>query len=522
MVKVVYSGGDPANTGFQYLEDLATAYWYSEVLFASLKLKLFDHLDDGGNDLAALAGASGCDSVSLLRLLRVLRTLELVGESEGVWYNNFLASEYLVAEKPSYLGDFLLYRQYLQPEWTHLTKRLSGKRECSMESSALRSADPQEDYARRNFYYVRAMDALAREKADEIAEILADECWYPPILDVGGGAGALARALIRSTSHGEAFLFELPEVHQAARLRYPAKRDWEKIQAISGDFRTFRFSHDQAFGLIIMGNFLHAYSPSEARRLIEKACGLLLPEGLLVVHDYFPDMGNCFPHKGALYDLNMMLNTYNGACHRSDEVAEWLASGGMAQIKKRDLSTDSSLLIAAGPQTKLTLQSKDEWPIIAKAMGFRKAVPLEPEQVVVASWVREKCRSGCSFYGRKLQCPPHCLSTEETREILGQYTRCILLEDVPPGKRFHERLLALERKAFLSGFYKALAFGAGPCPVCTDCPDDGICRKPEQSRPSMEGAGMDVYTTVRNAGMSLQPVKGRNDYVKYFGLLLLE
>jgi hypothetical protein len=38
---------DPAHDGFQYIEDLATAYWYSEVLFTALDLRLFMHLDQG-------------------------------------------------------------------------------------------------------------------------------------------------------------------------------------------------------------------------------------------------------------------------------------------------------------------------------------------------------------------------------------------------------------------------------------------------------------------------------------------
>lgn len=41
------------------------------------------------------------------------------------------------------------------------------------------------------------------------------------------------------------------------------------------------------------------------------------------------------------------------------------------------------------------------------------------------------------------------------------------------------------------------------------------------ARPSMEAAGIDVFETVRRAGLSLRPLKERDDYVRYFALLLL-
>ncbi len=523
MAEFAVSGADPVDAGFQYLEDLATAYWYSEVLFAALELKLFDDLQGGKGDLDSLSDARACRPASLSRLLEVLGALELIGESDGIWYNHPVATRYLVTESPSYLGDFLLYRRYIQTNWMHLGGRLRGNDGRSLPPSAAGPVDRQEDYSRRNFYYVRAMDALAREKAEEISKILEKETWSSPILDVGGGAGALSRALIRIKPQAEAYLFELPEVHQAARIRYPDQRQWERIIPLKGDFRHFRFSPDQKFGLILMSNFLHAYGPVEARRLLEKACGRLLPEGLLVVHDYFPDMGHRFPHKGALYDLNMMLNTYNGGCHRAQEVVKWLSAAGMPRIIQQDLSSDSSLLIAAGSDVQLAAPPKDQWPLFAKEMGLRKAVMMRPDQVAVATWVPEKCRSGCALYGKKLQCPPHCLAPDETRKIMAEYTLALLVEGAPPGKLFHEKLLSLERRAFLDGYHKALVFGAGPCPVCDDaCPSDNICRYPNKSRPSMEGAGIDVYTTARRAGLSIRPVQGRGDYVKYFGLLLLE
>ncbi len=517
-MKLPFQDADPAYRDFQYLEDLSTAYWYSEVLFAALELNLFALLEQGCFELEALARASSSNEHELHRLLSVLERLELVHEVEGAWCNSQIARLYLLPGSRSYMGDFFLYRCHVQPKWRDLVQRVSpDKRET--RPSPLQG----DDYAVRTFNYVRALDQLVRQKVKEIEKLLAPELWEPPILDVGGGAGTLSRALIRTREQGHAILFELPEVISAARSLYPDENDWERIRTLVGDFRTHEFEPQTRFGLIALSNFLHAYGDGEARVLLRRALDLLEPDGVLLIHDYFPDRWGRSPQKGPLYDLNMMLNTFDGVCHESARVVEWLRDEGMGRVRVRDMPTDSSIILAtrknADREEKTALQ---EWLYVARDHGFRGAVLLPAEKIVTASWVRVKCKCGCSLYGKNLQCPPHGMESQVTKEMLESYAWALLLEGTPPGRDFHGKLLKLETRAFLEGFHKAFVFGAGPCPVCRICPEDGNCSHPDQARPSMEGSGIDVYSTARNAGIRLTPVTDRGQYVKYIGLLLLE
>ena len=80
----------------------------------------------------------------------------------------------------------------------------------------------------------------------------------------------------------------------------------------------------------------------------------------------------------------------------------------------------------------------------------------------------------------------------------------------------------LEREAFLSGFYKAFALGAGPCYLCEDCELEEGCIHPHRARPAMEACGIDVYKTVREADFPIEVVKNRDCSQNYYGLLLLE
>jgi predicted metal-binding protein len=216
----------------------------------------------------------------------------------------------------------------------------------------------------------------------------------------------------------------------------------------------------------------------------------------------------------------MMLNTFDGACHETSIILEWLREGGIGEIGIRDLGSDTSLILAGGdPQLHV---DNDPWIDLAIELGFQQAVTLSPQDVVTGSWVQLKCRFGCPNFGKNLQCPPHAMAYSETRKMLDGYRTAVLLEGQPPGKSFHEKLLKLEKRMFLDGYYKAFVFGAGPCLVCPECPKDGKCRHHNLARPAMEGSGIDVYATTVQAGWSLAPVKEKDGYIKYIGLLLVE
>ena len=152
------------------------------------------------------------------------------------------------------------------------------------------------------------------QKAKDIVRILNPKAWQPPLLDVGGGAGSLGRALLKS--QGEHFkgrttpeftddLLEIEEVLRAAREIYREDTDWCGINTIKGDFR--HYTSSKKYGLIVLSNFLHAYSPVEAEKLLHKAVSLLSSGGMILIHDYFPDRWGSTPSKAPLYDLAMML-----------------------------------------------------------------------------------------------------------------------------------------------------------------------------------------------------------------------
>ncbi|OUJ18434.1 putative metal-binding protein [Methanonatronarchaeum thermophilum] len=194
--------------------------------------------------------------------------------------------------------------------------------------------------------------------------------------------------------------------------------------------------------------------------------------------------------------------------------------------------------------------------------------PIDPSKVVVANWVRWKCKYGCKAYGKHYSCPPHTPTPEKTKSVLEEYTTAYLFrfQDIeidpeylqegqptcysevmgegkpnpkhlhhyfyPGVKNVYETMPKLEREAFIHGFYKAFSFVGLPCSLCNECIieekqlEEPIskkhCRNPETMRPPMEGSGIDVIKTAKNAGYKPEILTTTEQPIDLYGLLLIE
>jgi len=173
----------------------------------------------------------------------------------------------------------------------------------------------------------------------------------------------------------------------------------------------------------------------------------------------------------------------------------------------------------------------EQWCARAVELGADEAKLIDPSQVVTADWVRMKCLFGCDGPGDYRCCPPLSPTPDQTRRLLGEYERAILLRVGPfhgedesddRGLRLNDAATDLERELFLDGFYRAWTMGSGPCDRCETCNLDEPCRIPERARPSMEGCGVDVFATVRDAGWEMEVVRDRDDEYRFFALVLVD
>jgi predicted metal-binding protein len=175
---------------------------------------------------------------------------------------------------------------------------------------------------------------------------------------------------------------------------------------------------------------------------------------------------------------------------------------------------------------------------IALDGGAEEVKLINPKDIIVAQWVRNKCVYGCQFYGKRFTCPPYSPTVEETSATLQGYREALLVEFTDLSKEIIKNFKKateipynMEKTAFVRGFERAFSYGAGFCTLCPECPAEKLtepnifckkeCVQAKKARPSMEAVGIDVFSTVRRFGFELETVKNVEDTYKLFGLVLL-
>lgn len=156
----------------------------------------------------------------------------------------------------------------------------------------------------------------------------------------------------------------------------------------------------------------------------------------------------------------------------------------------------------------------------AVTLGALEAKLISTASVVTGEWVRMKCRYGCDGYGQCLTCPPHSPEPETTAKMLKEYRRAIFIHG-SDHTDISVVAVKLERLIFLDGYYKAFAFGSGPCRLCSEC-NLKVCRHAYEARPAMEASGIDVYQTARNNGFPIEVVADPSCRQNYYSLVLVE
>ena len=122
-------------------------------------------------------------------------------------------------------------------------------------------------------------------------------------------------------------------------------------------------------------------------------------------------------------------------------------------------------------------QDLEHYVSFAISKGMKEVKQIKPESVETAVWVRFKCQFGCPAHGTPYCCPPDSPATEQTRAVLDCYERALLFQIEAPDSKdrwthcnnMFDMIVKMEGEMFKDGFYKALAFLAGPCPLCEKC-----------------------------------------------------
>lgn len=170
---------------------------------------------------------------------------------------------------------------------------------------------------------------------------------------------------------------------------------------------------------------------------------------------------------------------------------------------------------------------------IFKKNGYTDFKWINPNEFVVAHWVRMKCMFGCGEYGRVASCPPNVPSVEECKKFFQDYSEAAIFHFAkavakPEDRRdwtyeLNKKLLDLEKEVFTSGNEKAFLLFLDSCGICKSCHDTREeCQEPKLSRPTPEALAMDVFSTVRKVGYSIEVLSDYSQEMNRFAFLMIK
>ena len=158
---------------------------------------------------------------------------------------------------------------------------------------------------------------------------------------------------------------------------------------------------------------------------------------------------------------------------------------------------------------------------------------IDPQQIIVAQWVRMKCTFGCDSYGKKAACPPNTPAVDACRQFFQEYHTAAIFHFAAAKperdererwlREINARMLKLERAAFLAGYQKAFGIPAACCRLCAKCEGEHEeCKHLESARPTAEALAVDVYGTARGAGYHIQVLTDPKQEMDRYALLMLD
>jgi hypothetical protein len=291
-------------------QEILTGYRKSFVLMAAHDLGIFRVLNHEEPTVEGLLEQTGIDPDYGMRFLEALCAMGFLEiEGKHICLTPF-SRKYLCVTSDEAQDTSLDFEKTLVGSWHQLRKTLQlGKRMYHTTEKT------PEEYNQALSLYLDSMDDAARVRARELWERI-EPGQSGVIMDAGAGSGAYLSTFLNLHAGWRGIFCDLPDVIRRALINPGLSPFLDRL-----DFKTVNFldhvsnSGNDRADLILCSNLIHCQGREETEGLLSRLVPLLNPNGHLVIHDFFKDQGE----RGALYDLHMMLNTYNGRTYTIEE-----------------------------------------------------------------------------------------------------------------------------------------------------------------------------------------------------------
>lgn len=320
-----------------YLLQLSCGYWKSYILFTAVEFDLFTIMNKGRLTAKEVSQAIQANERATEMLLNALVSLRLLIKQENHYANSSLSNCYLIKGNPNYLGDYIHHFHNMTDTWAMLRETIETGNPVSLKDLP-EEVDPHD---LRDF--ITAMHNIASVKAEELCSKI-DLQGATTLLDIAGGPGTYAIALAKANPKLRAVVFDLEHTIKLTREFIAAVQIEDRVTTQAGNCLEDTFGKN-VYDAILVSNLLHIYNPANNALILKKCRDALKNRGQIVIHEFVLDETRTHPQFAALFSLNMLIGTQEGASYSETEYQAWLTNAGFEDIKRIDLKSNSTLII---------------------------------------------------------------------------------------------------------------------------------------------------------------------------------
>jgi predicted O-methyltransferase YrrM len=312
----------------------ARGFMKSRVILTAAELGLFTRLDERPCRAEELALEKGFKGRATTRVLDCLVTLGLVDKRDGVYQLTESGALYSSHHAETIL-PMVLHMNRLWDTWSNLTEVVKTGGHAERESGIQMG---EEDWKA----FIGAMHVVGRE----LAQIIASEYdlgRFRRLLDIGGGSGTYTIAFLQQNPDMTAVIYDLEHVIPMAKARLADEGIEDRTDLVVGDF--YKDELPKGCDLAFLSAIIHQNGPEENLELYRKIYKALEPGGAVLIRDYLMDKSRTVPPAGAMFAINMLVNTRAGDTYTFEEVRAQLEEVGFTEVKQMRICEGMDCLV---------------------------------------------------------------------------------------------------------------------------------------------------------------------------------
>ena len=312
------------------LFDLVSGFVYTQILFASVELKLLPLLAKAPADLQTIAQAIDLPPSSADILLKATTTLGLTHQLKDGRYTLGLKGASLLGNAS--VMDLVSHHRLLYADLTDpvaLLRNPQKETELSAFWAYARSGDPATLPADHVSPYSALMASTQALVRDEVLDTY-DLSRHQTMLDLGGGHGAFLIAAAQRAPHLNVRLFDLPEVAAEADRRFAALGLQNRAKAYGGDFH--RSGPPEKADLVTLIRVLYDHQDEAALTILSRARDSLTPGGTLLIAEPMAALPGA-ERMGYPYFGFYLLAMHGGRIRTASDLADLCQKAGFSKAE---------------------------------------------------------------------------------------------------------------------------------------------------------------------------------------------